>query len=158
MNFDDSPPRGVEASLRVPASELAATLAELRSLGRVQRETQSGEEVPQQHADLLARLQNSREEEQRLRAILQQRTGKIDDVLQVEEEIARVRGEIESMEAEQKVLEHRVDFAAIDLELVEEYKAPFDSPRFFCLNENAQRVRSWSAPRFCNSARNSVGP
>ena len=51
-----------------------------------------------------------------------QRTGKIDEVLQVEEEIDRVRGEIEGMEADQKTLEHRVDFATIDLQLNEEYK------------------------------------
>jgi hypothetical protein len=72
-------------------------------------------------------LQNSRATEQRLRDILAQRTGRIEDVLQVEEEIARVRGEIESMEADQKTLEHRVEFATIDLELVEEYKAQFNS-------------------------------
>jgi hypothetical protein len=39
-----------------------------------------------------------------------------------------VRGEIEQMEAEQKSLEHRVDFAAIDLNLAEEYKAQIGSP------------------------------
>ena len=120
--------RGIAASLRVPASELPSALAELRALGRVDHEKQSGEEVTQQHVDLAARLQNSRETEQRLRDILAQRTGKIEDVLQVEEEIARVRGEIESMEADQMALEHRVDFATIDLELVEEYKAQFNSP------------------------------
>ncbi len=32
------------------------------------------------------------------------------------------------MEAEQKNLEHRVDFATIDLKLSEEYKAKLDSP------------------------------
>jgi hypothetical protein len=32
------------------------------------------------------------------------------------------------MEAEQKNLEHRVDFATIDLKLSEEYKARLDSP------------------------------
>jgi hypothetical protein len=32
------------------------------------------------------------------------------------------------MEADQKTLEHRVDFATIDLELVEDYKAQFNSP------------------------------
>ncbi len=46
----------------------------------------------------------------------------------MEQEIARVRGEIEQMEAEQKNLEHRVDFATIDLKLSEEYKAKLDSP------------------------------
>jgi len=39
-----------------------------------------------------------------------------------------VRGEIESMEAEQQALEHRVDFATIDLQLTEEYKAELNSP------------------------------
>jgi Domain of unknown function (DUF4349)/Putative zinc-finger len=119
--------RSLQASLRIPAPQLAATLTELKSLGRVELETQNGEEVTQQHADLVARLKNSRETEQRLQAILTQRTGKISDVLEVEQEIARVRGEIEQMEAEQKNLEHRVDFATIDLKLSEEYKAKLDS-------------------------------
>jgi hypothetical protein len=120
--------RSLEASLRIPAPQLPATLAELKSLGRVEGETQNGEEVTQQHADLVARLKNSRETEQRLQAILTQRTGKISDVLGVEREIARVRGEIEQMEAEQKNLEHRVDFATVDLKLSEEYKTMLDSP------------------------------
>ena len=115
-------PRSLQGSLRVPDGELAAAVAELRALGHVETETQSGEEVTQQHADLVARLENSRETEQRLRAILEQRTGRIEDVLQVEEEIARVRGEIEQMEAEQKTLEHRVDFATVELQLTEQYR------------------------------------
>lgn len=118
--------RSINASLRVPAGELAATLGELKSLGHVETESQSGEEVTQQHADLGARLKNSRETEHRLQAILLQRTGKIADVLAVEQEIARVRGEIEEMEAEQKSLEHRVDFATIELQIAEEYKAKLD--------------------------------
>jgi hypothetical protein len=119
----ENTPRSISASLRVPAAELAATLAELKSLGHVETESQSGEEVTQQHADLVARLKNSRQTEQRLQAILLQRTGKISDVLAVEEEISRVRGEIEEMEAEQKSLEHRVDFATVELHISEEYKA-----------------------------------
>jgi hypothetical protein len=84
--------------------------------------------VTQQHADLVARLKTARETEERFRDILQQRTGKVSDVLEVEQSIARVRGEIESMEAEQKALEHRVDFATVEVQLAEEYKARFDSP------------------------------
>jgi anti-sigma factor RsiW len=117
-----------QASLRIPASGLPAALANLRSLGRVQNETQSGEEVTQQHADLVARLKNARETEERLRAILHDRTGKVEEVLKVEEQISSVRGEIESMEAQQATLEHRVEFATVDLQLMEEYKEQLTSP------------------------------
>jgi hypothetical protein len=122
VNTEQTRPRSLQASLRIPARELLATLSELKSLGVVQTETQKGEEVTQQHADLVARLKNSRETEKRLQAILQERTGKIADVLAVEQEIARVRGDIEQMQAEQKSVEHRVEFATIDLKLAEEYK------------------------------------
>jgi len=120
--------RTLQASLRIPAPQLVSALSELKALGRVEAENQNGEEVTQQHADLVARLKNSRETEQRLQDVLRTRTGKVKDVLEVEEEIARVRGEIEQMEAEQKTLEHRVDFATIDLKLAEEYKAQLITP------------------------------
>jgi hypothetical protein len=128
VNTPQGAARTLEASLRIPAPQLPAALIEIKALGRAEAESQNGEEVTQQHADLLARLKNSRETEQRLQAILTERTGKISDVLEVEQEIARVRGEIEQMEAEQKNLEHRVDFATINLQLSEEYKAKLDSP------------------------------
>jgi len=120
--------RMLQASLRIPAPQLVAAVAELKALGRVENEAQNGEEVTQQHADLLARLKNSRETELRLQDVLRTRTGKVKDILEVEEEIARVRGEIEQMEAEQQTLEHRVNFATIDLKLAEEYKAQLSSP------------------------------
>jgi anti-sigma factor RsiW len=120
--------RTIQASLRIPAPQLVAAVAELKALGRVENETQGGEEVTQQQADLVARLKNSRETEQRLQDVLRTRTGKVKDVLEVEEEIARVRGEIEEMEAEQQTLEHRVTFATVDLKLGEEYKAQLTTP------------------------------
>lgn len=116
---DDAP--SLKASLRIPIANLAAAMKDLRGLGRVAGESESGEDVTQQHADLDQRLKTARDTEDRFRTILQQRTGSVSDVLQVEEEIARVRGDIESMEAEQTNLEHRVDFASIDLSVTENY-------------------------------------
>jgi len=128
VNTPEGGAHSFQASLRIPAAEVAAALKDVRALGRVVNESQAGEEVTQQHADLVARLQNSRETEQRLKDILAQRTGKIEDVLQVEEEIARVRGEIEGMEADQKTLEHRVDFASVDLQMSEVYREQLETP------------------------------
>ncbi|MGA8145695.1 MAG: DUF4349 domain-containing protein [Candidatus Acidiferrales bacterium] len=117
------------ATLRVPSAQLDAALAELKQLGRVEQETQAGEEVTKQYTDLAARLKNSRATEQRLLDVLRHNTGKVKDVLEVENEISRVRGEIEEMEADQRALQSRIDFATITLSVTEEYKASLnDAP------------------------------
>jgi len=113
----------LQATLRVPAAELDSTLADLRKLGRVEQESQSGEEVTQQAVDLDARLTNARNTEQRLAALLRDRAGSMQDVLAVENEITRVRGQIESLEAEKKTLAARVEFATIQIAIAREHKA-----------------------------------
>jgi uncharacterized protein DUF4349 len=95
---------GLVAALRVPADQLAPTVAEIKGLGRVEAESQGGEEVTSQYIGIDARLTNARNTEQRLTDLLRQRTGKLADVLAVELELGPVRGEIERMEAENKSL------------------------------------------------------
>jgi hypothetical protein len=111
------------ATLRVPADQLDATLADLKGLGRVESESQNGQEVTAQYVDLEARLSNARNTEDRLTNLLRQRTGKLSDVLAVETEIDRVRGEIEQMEAEKKNLANQVTFATITATVREDYQA-----------------------------------
>jgi anti-sigma factor RsiW len=111
------------ATLRVPSAQLEPALAELKQLGRADQESQSGEEVTKQYVDLAARLKNSRATEERLVGVLRNNTGKVKDVLEVENEISRVRGEIEGMEADRRALQTRIDFATITLSVTEEYKA-----------------------------------
>jgi len=115
--------RTLEATLRVPADQLEAAITELKSLGRVESESQSGEEVTAQYVDLEARLTNARNTEQRLTDLLRQRTGKLSDVLAVEKSIDEVRGSIERMEAEKKNLGNRVNFANLIVRVAEDYRA-----------------------------------
>jgi hypothetical protein len=115
--------RTLVTTVKVPTDQIDATLAVIRSLGRVQDESRGSEDVTAQSVDLDARLANARRTEQRLVAVLAQRTGKVSDVLEVEREIARVRGEIEQMEGARKRLTTRIDFATIDLRFEEERHA-----------------------------------
>lgn len=129
LSSEKGAPQSLEAKLAVPAGEYDAALADLRALGRVAQEQQSSEEVTSQVVDLDARLKNARETEAQLTEILRTRTGKVGDVLDVEREISRVRGEIESMEADQKSLRDRIAYASIGLNLSEEYQAQLgDAP------------------------------
>ncbi len=127
-----SPPdegRTLNATLKVPAAQLYNLISALRKLGRVDAESQSGEEVTRRVVDLQARLSNARNAEQRLTELLRDRSGKLSDVLAVEEQIDNVRGQIEQMQAEQESLSHQIAFASLDLKLSEEYRAPLAADR-----------------------------
>ena len=115
--------RTLTATLRIPADQLDATLTEVKTLGRVEAESQSGQDVTSQYVDLQARLSNARNTEQRLTDLLRNRTGKLSDVLQVEQELDRVRGEIEQMEAERKNMSNQVSYATLNATIAEDYKA-----------------------------------
>ncbi|HTR38896.1 MAG TPA: DUF4349 domain-containing protein [Bryobacteraceae bacterium] len=119
--------RTLDASLRVPADQLDAVTAEVKKLGRVDAESQTGEEVTQQYTDLDARLANARNTEQRLNGLIRDRSGKMTDVLAVEGELSRVRGNIEQMEAQKKALVNKVDFATLNLMLIEDEAKPAHS-------------------------------
>ena len=124
-NFVETPnqPKRAELVLRLPAVKLATILNQVRELGRVREEHLNSEEVTEQVVDLEARLKNARSTEQRLVDVLNNRTGKVGDILQVEQEIARTREQIERMEAQRQNLMKRVEMANVTLTLVEEFKA-----------------------------------
>ena len=115
--------RTLTATLRVPSDQLDATLTEVKTLGRVESESQSGQDVTSQYVDLQARLSNARNTEQRLTDLLRNRTGKLSDVLEVEQELDRVRGEIEQMEAERKNMSNQVSYATLNATIAEDYQA-----------------------------------
>jgi len=114
--------RTLTATLRVPADQLDSAISELKKLGRVESESQAGEEVSQQYVDLQARIANARNAEQRLTDILQHRTGALSDVLEVEQTIEGVRENIERMEAEKKSMEKQAAFATLNMRVTEDYK------------------------------------
>jgi hypothetical protein len=119
--------KSLQATIHIPAQSLDSALIELRKLGVVTQESQSGEDVTMQHADLVARLTNARETERRLLEILRTRTGKVADVLEVEEKISATREQIEQMEAGQKVLQGRASFATLTLGLAQDFRAQLGS-------------------------------
>jgi hypothetical protein len=116
-------PRTLRATLRIPPARLDAALSALRQLGRVTHEAAASEDVTDSVRDLRVRIANGRREEQRLVELVARRTGDLKDVLEVERALARVRTEVEQMEAEDRAAIGRVDFAAVTLEIEERYRA-----------------------------------
>jgi len=128
VNAPTGAARTLDATLRIPATDRDAAIVEIKKLGRVESELQTGEDVTSEYVDLDARLTNARNTEQRLTEVLRQRTGKLGDVLEVEKEISRVRGEIEQMEAQKKTLTNRVEFLTLEVKITEDYRAELQMP------------------------------
>jgi hypothetical protein len=118
-------PRTFAATLHIPAARLDSALTQLKHLGRVDTESQSGEDVTQRHVDLDARLVNLRATEQRLRQMLQDRTGRLSDVLEVELALDKTRGEIDTAIAEQRALSSRIEYATVRISVSEEAAPAF---------------------------------
>ena len=112
--------RRATVTLRVPAEALERTLRELRAIGKVEHETLGTEDVTRQYVDTDARLRNLTQTETRLRALLDNQTGNLSSILEVEREITRVRGEIEVLTSQIQQLDERIALSTIHLGLREE--------------------------------------
>ena len=105
--------------VRVPTAQFDGLLAALHTLGKVERITAGAEDVGEEYVDLGARAANARRVEARLIEMLGTRTGKLSDVLTVEQELARVRQEIERHDARLRWLERRAALSSLTVALHE---------------------------------------
>ncbi|HYM62280.1 MAG TPA: DUF4349 domain-containing protein [Thermoanaerobaculia bacterium] len=108
-------------SVRVPANRLKATLAAVRTLAvRVQSESITGEDVTQEYVDLSARMRNLEAAEVELRQLLatvRQRTEKASEIMEVYEELTKIRGEIEQAKGRLQYLSQMTAYSTINLDL-----------------------------------------
>jgi hypothetical protein len=111
-------PASASMTLRVPAPKLSQVVAQTNSLGRVVSQSSDESDVTQKHIDLSAHLANLQAEEARLRALLA-RAGNVNDLLQVERELARVQGDVESMQQQLAYLDSQIAMATLTVSLDE---------------------------------------
>jgi len=111
-------PASATITIRVPAANLARLESEIAGLGTVLSQASTADDVTEQAIDLEARLKNLRAEEERLRGFLD-RTGNVSELLEVERELARVRGEIEVMDAQLTYLTRQAARATLTVALSE---------------------------------------
>jgi len=111
-------PATASITLRVAADKLRALEDDISKVGKVLSQSVSASDVTEEYVDLSARLKNLKAEEVRLRTFLN-RTDKVSELLQVERELARVRGEIESTQAQVDYLERQAAKATLVISLSE---------------------------------------
>jgi Domain of unknown function (DUF4349) len=117
----------LSATLKVPASEYSSALADLKSIGDVQTDDESADEVIQQHGDLEARLQNAKNNARRLEQLLKENSNKSIDVDYVQRQLVALRAEISRLELERHNIDTRVTFSNIHFSLREVRETPAES-------------------------------
>lgn len=87
--------RVASLEVKIPAERFDEGLAALSPIGRLESVNVTAEDVGEEFVDVRARTENARRLEARLIDLIATRTGKLADVLLVEQELGRVREEIE---------------------------------------------------------------
>jgi hypothetical protein len=99
--------RQATLEIKIPASKYDQAVGDLSTIGKVETVNSTAEDVGEEFVDVTARVNNARRLEERLITLLSTRTGKLDEVLRVERELARVREEIERYEGRLRFLSTR---------------------------------------------------
>lgn len=117
--------------VRVPVDDYDGFLQKARSLGEVQSVSVNSQDVTEEFVDVTARVGAKKVQEQRLIDLIKNATGKLDEVLKVENELARVRGEIERMEGRIRFLKDQTELTTITITVkeVKDYRPP-EAPTF----------------------------
>ena len=111
--------RQATLELKVPSLRFDELTEGLQPIGRLEFVNVGAEDVSEEFVDLTARVGNGRRLEDRLVELLRTRTGKLQDVLSVERELARVREEIERMEGRLRFLKTSAQLSTLSVSLHE---------------------------------------
>lgn len=107
--------RQATLELKIPAAQFDQAVGSLSTIGKVETVTSNAQDVGEEFVDVTARVTNARRLEERLISLLANRTGKLDEVLRVERELARVREEIERYEGRLRYLTSRVAMSTLSI-------------------------------------------
>lgn len=110
--------RRASFTLRIPSDALDAAPDMLAASGNLLSVSTGSENITAQFVDTEARLAAKQVEEQRLLELVKQ-AGSVSELLEVENRLAEVRYEIESMQSTLADWQKRVDFSELSIYLVE---------------------------------------
>lgn len=111
-----------QMTVRVPQKNFYNAIEQIEALGTVKSREIKGQDVTEEYVDISARLGNLQKQENRLSEILKM-ANTVKDVLEVERELERVRGEIERLTGRMNYLEQSIEMSTITVNANE--PAPF---------------------------------
>jgi hypothetical protein len=117
--------------VRIPVERFDAFLDAVAKLGVAESRKQTAQDVTEEFVDLEAQISNKKKLEERIVELVNNQSGEIKDVIEVERELGRVRGEIEQMEGRLRYLTNRTELTTVSIlaREVDDYVPP-QAPSF----------------------------
>lgn len=110
--------RHCDLTVRIPADKLDDFIQTIGNGGNITNRSQSVEDITLTYVDLEAHEKTLRDEEARLEEFLRN-AETIEDMLYIEDRLADIRYQIESMESQLRTYDNRVNYATIYLNISE---------------------------------------
>ncbi|QTL97742.1 DUF4349 domain-containing protein [Iocasia frigidifontis] len=127
--------------LRVPADNFNPTLEKLSSedFASVSYQSISTNDVTEEYIDIDIRLENYLAQQKRYQQLLD-KASTVEEILNIEKELNRVRIEIERLKGRMKYLDNQVDLSTIEVEFEEVKNLPTDWGIFKALQNALHRM------------------
>ncbi len=104
--------------LRIPVRQFTRALEQVERVGQIHERHISGQDVTEEFVDLTARVRNLERHEHQLLTFMDRAT-RVTDLLAIEQELARVRGEIEQLTGRLRLMSNQVELATVNVTLRE---------------------------------------
>jgi hypothetical protein len=120
MQGGEGQERSAMLELKIPAERFDQAVEGLNGLGKkVDWVNTTAQDVGEEFVDITARVQNAKRLEDRIVVLLATRTGRLEDVLHAERELARIREEIERYEGRLRFLRTRAAISTLSITVYE---------------------------------------
>lgn len=127
---DSGSVRYAAITIRIPPARTNLMVSWLREQGMIQSENIKAEDVSEEYYDIQARLANAKRLEARLLDMVQKNTGKLADLVLLEEKIGEVRENIEQMEGRIRNMDHLISLATLTLNVQVQGSTTVATPTF----------------------------
>ncbi|MCM1112494.1 MAG: DUF4349 domain-containing protein [Muribaculum sp.] len=110
--------RSSSLTVRIPKQQLSGFVNAVSEAGNVVSRSENVQDVTLSYVDLESRKKALMTEQERLQAILE-RAETLEDIITLEDRLSSVRYQLESMEAQLRTYDNKVDFSTVNLSIQE---------------------------------------
>lgn len=110
--------RSASMTARIPAGQLNGFLGEVSEISNVTRRSENVQDVTLDYVDMASHKKTLQAEHGRLLELMEQAES-IEDIITIEQRLSNVRYQIESMEAQLRTYDNKVDYSTVYLDVSE---------------------------------------